>query len=487
MVRGIVGLNKFKSFLGKTNRADLFKLIITILMVAIITMVDIINPIAGMIMVIGCVILLVIIKEPVYGVIVLILMIPFVGLPSLNIQLGGIPGFKPQNIISILVLILFITSRKPEPIGNLEKSFCIIVFAILVLSNLRTLAFLDNFNAFAIESLDTVRYLLSYLLKPALFFLMFVIIIFYIRSEKNILTVFYGIFASVTALSIFIIFNYVFFVQNKTDFEMVRNQIGNSLNMHGNDIADFYIITIPVTIAFLLNKKSLLIKCSLVLSLATVAILYSRTAYLVIALCTIIFFIISGRKNRLPPLLFFGTCAGVFLIPRSMINRIMMGLSGGMSNMNDITAGRTKDIWQPLIDEYISKPLVMLFGSGRYSIVQTEAFISGKILKVGHPHNMYIEMVLDAGLIGLVIYIVFYTKLLKKLAGVANELYENRLHKDIIYAIIVASIGYFISGLSGRSLFPAATNAYVQVLLALGFTISYLHPKDKDQSIMKSN
>jgi len=470
-----MGINKFKSFLLKTKRADLLKNIITILMVMVALLVDIINPIAGMIMVFGCVTVLVIIKEPVYGIIVLILMIPFVGLPSLNKQIAGIPGFKPQNIISILVLILFVTSKKPEPVGKLEKSFCIIIPVILVLSNLRTLLFLDNFNAFALESLDSFRFLLSYLLKPALFFLMFVLIIFYIRSEKNILTVFNGIFASISALSIFIIINYIFFVGNKTDFEMVRDQIGKSLNMHGNDIADFYIITIPITVAFLLNKKSFLLKCTLALSLITVAILYSRTAYLVIAICILIFFFISGRKNKLPPLLFFGTIAGIFLVPRSMINRLMMGIGGGMSNLNDITAGRTDDIWQPLIDEYISKPLAMLFGNGRYSIIQTDAFITGKILQVGHPHNMYIEMVLDAGLIGLVIYIVLYTKLLKKLAGAAGELHENPLHRDVIYAIIVATIGYFISGLSGRTLFPAATNAYIQVLLALGFTISYLH------------
>lgn len=470
-----MGLSRLKLYLLKTKRADLLKNIITVLMVTIVLMVDIVNPIAGIIMVFGCVTVLVIIKEPVYGIIVLILMIPFVGLPSMNKQILGIPGFKPQNIISILVLILFVTSKKPEPVGKLEKSFCIIIPAILVLSNLRTLLFLDSFNAFALENLDTFRFLLSYLLKPAMFFLMFVLIIFFIRSEKNILTVFNGIFASISALSVFIIINYIFFVQNKTDFEMVRDQIGKSLNMHGNDIADFYIITLPVTLAFLINKKSFLLKCTLALSLGTVAILYSRTAYLVIAICTLVFFIISGRKDKLPPLLFFGTVAGIFLVPRSMINRLMMGLSGGLSNLNDITAGRTDDIWMPLIEEYIRKPFAMLFGGGRYSIIQTDAFITGKILQVGHPHNMYIEMVLDAGLIGLIIYIVLYTKILKKLARAARELHENQLHRDVIYAIIVATIGYFISGLSGRTLFPAATNAYIQVLLALGFTVSYLH------------
>ncbi|MDP4179702.1 MAG: O-antigen ligase family protein [Bacillota bacterium] len=456
---------------------DLLKIIITIFLAVIITLVNIINPIIGIIMVIGCVSMLVIIKEPIFGIITLILMIPFVGLPWLNIQVLGIPGFKPQNIISILVLVLFVTSKKPEPIGALEKKFSIIIPAILTISILRTLSFLDNYNAFANETLDTPRFLLSYLLKPGLFFLLFVLVIFYIRSEKSIFTIFYGIFISVTILSVYIIIYYFLFVNNKTDFETVRNEIGNGLNMHGNDIADFFIITIPVNIAFILHKKSILLKISLILSLGAVAVLYSRTAYMVILICVVLFFIISGRKDKLPPLIFFGGCAGIFVIPRSMINRLLMGISGGMSNLNDISAGRTQDIWQPLIDEYLRKPLSLIFGGGRYSIVHTDAFMTGKILQVGHPHNMYLEMVLDAGLIGLVIYIVFYTRLLKDLVKSAKMINNNRFYKDILYAILISFIGYFISGFSGRSLFPAATNAYIQVLLALGFSIKYLYTK----------
>ena len=100
-----------------------------------------------------------------------------------------------------------------------------------------------------------------------------------------------------------------------------------------------------------------------------------------------------------------------FFITGSIVERAEKGLKS--KDLNEIFAGRVNDIWLPLIYEYRDNPQKMIFGNGRYSILTSKAASNAIILDVEHPHNMYLELILDVGLIGFFIVIIPIFLLLK--------------------------------------------------------------------------
>jgi hypothetical protein len=56
----------------------------------------------------------------------------------------------------------------------------------------------------------------------------------------------------------------------------------------------------------------------------------------------------------------------------------------------------------------------ILFGNGRYAMVSTDAHKRRTVIQAMHPHNMYLEVFLDAGLVGLLIILSLFGYLLLK-------------------------------------------------------------------------
>ncbi len=93
----------------------------------------------------------------------------------------------------------------------------------------------------------------------------------------------------------------------------------------------------------------------------------------------------------------------LLFLPEQVYARFLTLVAG--TDIQTLSAGRSGDIWLPLWWEWIRHPLsIKLFGIGRYSIVESFAYRNGLILNVEHPHNMYFEVLMDSGIIGLITY-----------------------------------------------------------------------------------
>ncbi len=73
-------------------------------------------------------------------------------------------------------------------------------------------------------------------------------------------------------LSLAIIFVYIFMVPSKMNFSMIRGQIGVVLGLHGNDLANFYIMGFPLILAMYINSKNRFVQLTFYLSLFAIAI-----------------------------------------------------------------------------------------------------------------------------------------------------------------------------------------------------------------------
>jgi len=126
------------------------------------------------------------------------------------------------------------------------------------------------------------------------------------------------------------------------------------------------------------------------------------------------------------------------------------------TNFDDVTSGRVF-IWPVAISKVCESPL---FGFGRNAMTRTGArqFLadeygeeSGRV--VSHPHNAYLEVLLDSGLIGLVVVVGFH---------LCIWVYSIRLFRDR-YDALYASVGGFtlslltghlVSFMGGQSFYP---------------------------------
>ena len=141
---------------------------------------------------------------------------------------------------------------------------------------------------------------------------------------------------------------------------------------------------------------------------------------------------------------------------------------------DDIFAGRIEGIWKPLFDEYSQSAKKFLIGNGRYAIKVSDSANNGSLISAaGHPHNMYIEQILDAGILGLIVFVLFYFVLLTRAFRNLSKPILPRL-REYQYAVIVSLISFLISGLTGRSFFPDAENSFIWIVVGIAIVINRL-------------
>jgi hypothetical protein len=193
----------------------------------------------------------------------------------------------------------------------------------------------------------------------------------------------------------------------------------------------------------------------------------------------IVYLFVSKRSKFLPVFIAIAFMGSLFL-STSIIERASKGLDS--LDANEILAGRVDNIWLPLIEEYMQDPSKLMFGNGRYGILTSDVAARGYISDVSKAHNMYLEQILDTGIIGFVmvisLFIVFFKKVLRSLTYI-----HNNVAREYQYAIIASLISFGAAGISGRSLFPQLSNGYFWIILGLSFAIMRMEESSGEENV----
>jgi len=146
-----------------------------------------------------------------------------------------------------------------------------------------------------------------------------------------------------------------------------------------------------------------------------------------------------------------------FVISEAVIETASYGIEEG--DVDEIAAGRVTYIWAPLLKEYLEDEGKLVFGSGRYGIRASRSDRTGSMAYVNHAHNMYLNQVVDTGLVGLSVFLIFFIVLFRKIAENRKRIIGSRI-SDLNLAVIVGVVAYLLSGMTGRQLFPSASTSY---------------------------
>ena len=401
-----------------------------------------------------------------------IILLPFSMVPFFNGLPFGITGTRLQFVLLLVFILQFVLFKKPYRTGAVFNLFFILLLAIYIIAWARSTNYaLQVFSSNLAGELSVFRYLIDYVSATFLAFIPLLAISYYIRDEKGIDRIVKTIAISIVLLVGYMIFVYIFRIGNKGDFEYIRAEFGKYVGLHGNDIANFFILTFPVILAWTLSKKRLFSLLTLLAILAGTLLCFSRTAYFLIIFAIFLYPVLAGKIRWVPVIALAAGLALIFLLPDMFVDRAVTGLNSG--NSDELSAGRIEYIWGPLVNELEnSPPAVVLFGSGRYGILNTAAWRQARITQVTHAHNMYLDGILDVGLIGLLAFLAFFGAVLLHFARNAKK-YKMQLpyYANLLNGCIVSVLCYLLSGLSGRTFFPCVANIYLWMIIGLGIAI----------------
>ena len=253
---------------------------------------------------------------------------------------------------------------------------------------------------------------------------------FFIKDEKSLHLLSAGFIMSCTILAIYYYLNYDKFLVTWSSAEQLERSGWCDPNYFSTTLAMGYMFAMMYLFGIL--KSSLVIFRPIILALSctfialAVVLLASRAGFLCISIITMIFLFLSKIKLKW----FFLAISFIVLVVGYMfVNgyfEVLLFRLFEQGNTND--AGGRTGIWINVIENYQYQDFFkILFGGGYWNRVN---------LTGGYDtHNEAVAILADYGIIGILLYFLFLTKLISKKKYISIPLF--------FYILIVFSLSPF--------------------------------------------
>lgn len=401
-----------------------------------------------------------------------LLVMPFSNSGVLSQNILGITGMKPFNLLAILMVGFWVMKggRVLSFKDKIDKKATMLFYCYIVVFGIQFVRSFLNYDVLLIRlggefASSSLGYLLSYGVKSLLLTLSFVYICQLIRSKKQL----HGVIAILT-VSI-LVFSCVsmmlsFGIQTSG---LQRNSVAkvfmDNLGLHYNNVATIIMLGIPLVfgISMELGKRYFWILIFLTAALISAG---SRGAISSAALGTMfVFFLTFANSNSNSKIKTFVIIVSCFVLVAMSSGAIITFISGGEAEASfaEASNGRWDLMWLPLFSELIQKPLAMIFGYGMFGMVQSDSYIYVRdFYQATHAHNAYLNLLVDAGLIVLLPFVITCIVLFKKALR-----YGKHIKSPIFYGLLGSFIAFMIASLSGRQFLPNLDNMMLFPVVAL--------------------
>ena len=167
-----------------------------------------------------------------------------------------------------------------------------------------------------------------------------------------------------------------------------------------NTFAQVLILLLPLVLALMLGSRSLWGKAAaagiFALGVLALGMTYSRASWVGIACCMVVM-VFLWRPSLIPAFIIL-CCVAVPFMPETIWNRILT-----ITNMNDSSTSSRFSLYEAALNVIRQRPLT---GAG-LGTAATQAFIKDYNLYRGsapfvHSHNFYLEVWIQAGLLGII-------------------------------------------------------------------------------------
>lgn len=236
------------------------------------------------------------------------------------------------------------------------------------------------------------------------------------------------------------------------------------IGIHANDLGRLYVGAYALLIFAWWETKTPVLRHFLFVTMGVLAfallLTFSRGAFTGFILVSLWFLALKFNLKTVA-LAAASIAILALLLPGFVYDRVLVGVDEG--DANTISAGRIDRIWLPLLPEVAKSPL---WGHGVSSILWSYPMVTGAMLPVGHPHNAFLEAVLDMGAIGLALLLAFYWHVWLRFTKLARDPDLAPQLRGVFSGALASLAAFAVMGMAGSSLRP--TGEFIYLWLAIG-------------------
>ena len=158
------------------------------------------------------------------------------------------------------------------------------------------------------------------------------------------------------------------------------------------------------------------------------------------------------------------TGCALLVLPGAVYERMATGFGGGL---NAISAGRIDGIWLPLVPDLLRNPL---FGNGLGSILWSDAMrrTDGTvIIGATHPHNAYLQVLLDMGLAGLLLIGAYFVHVWKGFRTLGADTGLSPAMRGFFQGAAAGLLSFLISAVTDSRFTPVAEQAFLWLAIGM--------------------
>jgi O-antigen ligase len=248
----------------------------------------------------------------------------------------------------------------------------------------------------------------------------------------------------------------------------------DGIGLHANDLGRLYVGAYALLLFVWWATKQHALRVFLFLTMGVLCfglmLTFSRGAFTGFLLVNLLF--LAWKFNaKSASLAVLGVVVAAILLPNAVYNRMMLGVDSG--DADAVSAGRLEGIWIPLLPEVLKHPL---FGDGLGSIMWSYPMETGVMLRVGHPHNAYLETLMDMGVVGLTLLLAYFWHVWQGFRSLGSNAYLSPELRAFFQGATAGLVAFLLTGMSGSSLRPIGEFAYLWLAIGMMYGVLARRP-----------
>ena len=244
-----------------------------------------------------------------------------------------------------------------------------------------------------------------------------------------------------------------------------------------NVYGEYLIIIIMINLGVVLHatriKSKILYLITLALNVLCIFLTYSRGCWIGVAVALMMFLFIKHRKWFVAAI-----CLGfvaLFFLPESIINRIL-----SIGNLADTSTSYRMYIWEGTV-HMLKDFWVTGVGVGTDAFNHIYPYYSYGAIAAPHPHNLYLLILAETGLIGMVAFLGLTIILVKKLFVTASNA-KDSFCGEFAAILLSAIIGFLIQGVFDNVWYNYRVFLFYFIIIGISVVVCLI---DKESEVNK--